>query len=524
MQRKFFATESFMAAAPLLLIISTVFHSYILFHINVEIFSTLIAFSIFVFGWNTRHHFKNGYLLIVAVAYLFVGFLDIFHALTYQSMNIFDYPANFAIELWISARFMEAVTFVAAYFFISRPVPAFRVMAIYAGATLLLVGSIYAGIFPDCYVDGEGLTAFKVGAEYVIMAILGLSLWLLKRSAGMSAKVKRLLYISIALTIFGEMSFTLYHDMFGIFNIIGHVLKVVSFYLLYKAILSVGLSEPMELLSRQLAEAEAVKQRQQEILLEQSRVAAMGEMVSALAHHWRQPLSVVALTVQSLRDDFDEGVLGAERIDRVVEITMNKLNEMSRSIDSLRGLIPSDAGAERCCVLEEIKAAHALIQAEFALSGIELDADCFHGGSKPLEVCFCSPDNKQWVRMISSEFRQVVFNVLINARDAILTRRAKGETDLKGHIRLSLDFVDGYERLVIEDNGGGIPKEALPRIFEPFFTTKERGQGKGIITGVGVGLYTAKVVVEEHMGGQIFAENSGEGARITILLPLERSK
>lgn len=519
--RKLFATESFMAAALLILIVSTVFHSYILFHINVEIFSTLIAFSIFVFGWNTQHNFKNGYLLVIAVAYLFVGFLDIFHALAYESMNIFDYPANFAIELWISARLMEAVTFVVAYFFINRPVPAYRVMSAYLAATLFFVAMIYADFFPDCYVDGEGLTAFKVAAEYVIMAILGLSLWLLKISERLSAKVKRLLAIAIILTIFGEMSFTLYHDMFGIFNIIGHVLKVVSFYLLYKAILSVGLSEPMELLSTRLEKAEADKRKQEQILIQQSRVAAMGEMVSAIAHHWRQPLNVVAMTVQSLRDEYDEGRLDGPKLDKAIGITMDKLNEMSRTVDSLRGIIPSNEGAKRCCVLDEVKAAYALISSELELSRITLEADCFGNGYKPIGECFCKPDNKQWVRLISSEFRQVVFNVLINARDAILSRRAETGPDFKGIIRMNLDFEGSYEKLTIEDNGGGIAEESIDRLFEPFYTTKERGRGKGVITGVGVGLYLAKMVVEEHMGGKITASNGKEGAKITILLPLE---
>jgi signal transduction histidine kinase len=520
--KRAFATESFMAIALLLLIVATVFHSYMLFHINVEIFSTLIAFSIFVFGWNTRQSFKNSYLLVIAVAYLFIGFLDIFHALTYESMNIFNYPANFAIELWIAARLMEAVTFVIAYLFLKRAVSAYKLVAGYALATLLAVALIYGDLFPDCYVPGEGLTPFKVAMEYLIVAILIVSLWLLRRSEALSVKVKQLLSVAIVITIFAELSFTLYHDMFGIFNIIGHILKVVSFYLLYRAVLSVGLSEPMEMLTTRLNASEQARREQEEILIQQSRVAAMGEMVTAIAHHWRQPLSVVALTIQGLRDEYDEGTLDGQRIDEVSELLMSRLMEMSHTIDSLRGLVPKEEGRRLCCVLDEVKAAYRVIQAELKSTDITLDMDCFHRGPAPLMSCECGAGEQQWVRMIPAEFRQVVFGVLINARDAILARRLREDNPhLPGRIHMRLDFEEDEELFVIEDNGGGVPPEALERIFEPFFTTKERGQGRGVITGVGLGLYTAKLVIEERMGGAITIENHGEGARVSIRLPLK---
>ncbi len=519
--KKIFDTENILVYALLTFIVLLVFHSYLLFHISVEIFSTLIAFSIFVFGWNTRRNFENGYLLIIAVAYLFIGYFDMFHALTYQGMAIFDYSPNFAIELWIVARGIEAVTFVVAYFYINRPVPAIRVLLIYLAVSLFMTGLIYADLFPDCFVPGQGLTAFKVTAEYVISAVLLLSLWLLRRSAGMPDRIKNTLSLAILITVAAELSFTLYHDMFGIFNIIGHVLKVISFYLLYESILSVGLTQPMDILTAKLRATQESNQLQQKIMIQQSRTAAMGEMVNAIAHHWRQPLNTLGIQLQSLPELARAGNLNDSSLDRMVSVMMDRILEMSHSIDSLRGLTANEDHEMQCCVLEEVKQAYRVLKSEFTMKNIELRMTCFGMESNDPDMCFCPDDQKERVRIIPSEFRQVVFNLLTNARDAVLLRRENRVPGLKGLISLRLSFEDGEEVLEIEDNGGGIPPEAMERVFDPFFTTKERGKGAGIITGTGIGLYIAKMVVEEHMRGRISAINGSEGARIVIRLPLE---
>ena len=145
--------------------------NYLLFHSLAEIFSIVVAFTIFVIAWNSKKYIRNPYLLFIGIAYLFIAFLDLLHALSYKGMSIFtdyDYYAN---QLWIAARYMESLTLLTAFLFLSRnrmPKPNI-VFTIYTLLTGLLIASIfYWETFPLCFVDGIGLTPFKKISEYII--------------------------------------------------------------------------------------------------------------------------------------------------------------------------------------------------------------------------------------------------------------------------------------------------------------------------------------------------------------------
>ncbi len=523
MIKRLFITEAFIVIALLIIITALLSHSYLLFHINVEFFSIVIAFSLFVFGWNTKDNFQNSYLLVISVAYLFVGILDMVHTLGYKGMNIFTNDPNFATQLWIIARFIEASTFIVAYKFVNRKISGVKIVAIYAIITTVAIVSVVFGYFPDCYINGVGLTTFKVVAEYIICGILILSLTILQKSKNIPNKIKFMLSLALIVTIVSELCFTLYVDIYGALNIIGHILKVISFYLLYRAILVVGIQEPMEILTTQLEETKEDNRLKEELLLKQSRVASMGEMVSAIAHHWRQPLNVIAINVQNIQDMYDFGELTKESLEQEISKIMTDINNMSENINNLLGIIPINIEDTNHCTVEEIKLAYEAIKAELIYSDIEVKANLFNNGFKNIEDINCEEDNYQFTRIVSSEFRQVIFNILLNARDAILVKRAKEFPNMRGRIDISVLFENSYEKIIIEDNGIGFDSETLNRVFEPFFTTKERGQGKGVITGVGTGLYVAKIVVEEHMGGKIMVNNGFIGARVIITIPIIKS-
>ncbi len=263
-------------------------------------------------------------------------------------------------------------------------------------------------------------------------------------------------------------------------------------------------------------EAETHRRRQSEqLLFRQARVATMGEMVSAISHHWRQPLSVVALIVQGICDDFQEGLLDEKLLDRSIKEALAEIQAMSRSIDLLRGMVP-DARARESTVLEEIQAACQTLLPDLSSKRIDLAIRCEDGPLLSPEACAYPSGESIRSRSISREFRQVVFGLLLNARDAILAQEAP-----EGQIIITLTLEKGLEVVTIEDSGGGFDADALERAFEPFFTTKERGQGGGVISGAGTGLYIAKLVIEEQMGGHISIENGARGARVVLQLPLE---
>jgi PAS domain S-box-containing protein len=233
--------------------------NYLLFHSLAEVFSIVIAFSIFVIAWNSRRLLENGYLLFLGIAYLFIGALDLVHTLAYTGMGVFPgSDTNLATELWIAARYLESLSILLAPLFLGRR---FRVNIVVAGyavaAALLLTSIFYWDNFPRCFVEGQGLTTFKKTSEYVISGILLVSIFALTRCRRyFEPGVLRLLVASIALTIASEFAFTFYVHAYGFSNLIGHFFKIVSFYLIYKALIETGLRQPLDLLFREINQRE----------------------------------------------------------------------------------------------------------------------------------------------------------------------------------------------------------------------------------------------------------------------------
>jgi len=234
----------------------TSLYSYLLFHSLVEIFSIIIAFSIFVITWNARRFIDSNYLLFIGVAYLFVGGLDLIHTLAYKGMGVFaGYDANLPTQLWIAARYLESLSLFTATFCINRKVKANVLFFIYTAIfSLVLLSIFYWKIFPDCFIEGYGLTLFKKISEYIISLILVASIVALRRRRSkFEREIFRLIVASIILTIGAELAFTFYVSVYGLSNLIGHYFKIISFYLLYKAIIEKGINKPYNLIFSKLA-------------------------------------------------------------------------------------------------------------------------------------------------------------------------------------------------------------------------------------------------------------------------------
>ena len=239
-------------------------YSYLLFHVLVEGFSIVIACSIFVLVWNSRRIIDNPYLVIIGIACLFVGVMDFLHTLAYKGMGIFPaYGSNLPTQLWIVARYLQGISFVIAPLLMKRTVNYPGVLRVFSLVSAFLVLSIFPlDIFPDCYLEGVGLTRFKILSEYIISSSFLLAiLLLLWRRRDFDPRVLRLLCISLVLTVFSELAFTLYVDVYGFFNFLGHFFKLVAFYFFYKALIETGLVTPYNLLFRNLKQSEEALRR-----------------------------------------------------------------------------------------------------------------------------------------------------------------------------------------------------------------------------------------------------------------------
>jgi len=234
-------------------------HSFLLFHTVGEVFSVVVAFSIFALAWNSKRFIDNNYLLIIGIAYLFIGLVDLLHTLSYKGMGVFpDYDSNLPTQLWIAGRYVQSISLLVAPLLIGRKLNANYVLFGYLITTALLLASIFAWqVFPVCYVEGVGLTPFKKISEYVISAILVGAIYLLFLWRNkFDRNVLRLLAASIIVTVGSELFFTFYTGVYDLFNIIGHFLKIVAFYLIYRAIIWTGFTKPYGLLFRDLKQRE----------------------------------------------------------------------------------------------------------------------------------------------------------------------------------------------------------------------------------------------------------------------------
>ena len=219
-------------------------------------------------AWNSGRFLKNNYLIFIGTAYLFIGGIDLLHTLAYKGLNIFNgYGANLPTQLWISARYIESLSLFMAPLFLNRKL---RIEILFLSFTLgvsLLLGSIFHWhIFPDCFVEGVGLTPFKKISEYTISAILIFAIVILiQRRKAFDNIVLKLLIASIIISIGAELAFTFYIHVYGISNLIGHILKIISFYLIYKAIIETGLVKPYSLLFHDLKTSEEALRKSNEL-------------------------------------------------------------------------------------------------------------------------------------------------------------------------------------------------------------------------------------------------------------------
>jgi PAS domain S-box-containing protein len=256
-------------------------YNYLIFHSLIELFSIIIAFSIFVIAWNTRIVAPNNYVLFLGISFFYVASIDLVHALAYKGVGVFGMTgSNLATQLWIAGRYLQSISLLAAPLFIGRKLRIVPVFALFTVCSIILLSSLYYGWFPDAFIEGSGLTPFKVASEYIISFLLALAIIALrKKREYFDRTVLNTLSWSIAATIASEMAFTLYTDVYGFFNALGHFFKIVSFYLFYVALVRTNLTRPYETMATEIEERKAaetaLKERQEFItrLLDASPVA-----------------------------------------------------------------------------------------------------------------------------------------------------------------------------------------------------------------------------------------------------------
>jgi PAS domain S-box-containing protein len=245
-------------------------------------------------------------------------------------------------------------------------------------------------------------------------------------------------------------------------------------------------------LDQRVAEEVAKNREKDHILIQQSRLAAMGEMVHNIAHQWRQPLNALFIILTNIKDDYAYRELTEEKLEESVSRAHRLLERMSTTVDDFRDFFRPDREPGEFDISAAIDDALFVMEASLKNNNIAVIKNY-----SPGLVCYG----------YANQFSQALLNILANAKDALIGGRIPN-----GTITINLEKIDNKARLSIQDNAGGIPGEILPRIFEPYFTTKENGSG--------IGLYMTKMILERNLNGAIEASNHENGALVTVTLPL----
>jgi len=234
----------------LLLLISQ--QNYLLFHTLAELFAVIIAVLMCVVAWQMYPFTRNSFLMYLGGGYFWVAMLDLAHALMYKGMNIYDADgAVYAVDIWLAARYFEALILLSAPWYLSRTLRRNSVFALMGLVSVMLYLLVITDRFPDTFIEGKGLTDFKVYSEYFIVGILALAMiYLNSQSVMIDKSIKKIILLSISLTMCAELAFTFYVDLFGLSNIVGHVFKLLSFWLVYMAMIKTTLHEPFRIMAR----------------------------------------------------------------------------------------------------------------------------------------------------------------------------------------------------------------------------------------------------------------------------------
>ncbi|UCB46301.1 MAG: histidine kinase [Spirochaetota bacterium] len=491
--------SSLLFGFPILIGLSVIsVYNYLLFHGLAEIFSIVVAYGIFIISWNCRRNLDNDYLLFLGIAYLFVGNIDLLHTLSYKGMGVFPgNEPNLSTQLWISARYLESISLFIAPFFTKRKLIIPWVFLCYAVLIALLCLSIFRfQVFPDCFIEGAGLTPFKKMSELTISLIFAGSIaQLIYKRSSFDLSVLRLLIASITVSIGAEIAFIFYVDVYGFSNLVGHFLKIISFYLIYKALIETGLVRPFDLLYRDLKQSEN-ELRESEIRLKKLN-ATKDKFFSIIAHDLRSPMSTMISIARYFMTDFSSMSVKKrlnflKELDLIVKRTTALLDNLLNWARCQTGDIKYSPEKYHCyqIILEAIGTLESYAKNKRITLNIDVDENLYILGDR---------------NMIATVVRNLVSNAIkYSYPDSAVMIHAGKKGSLAG--------------IAVSDTGVGIDPENIEKLFKIDTTLTTLGTAHE--KGTGLGLLLCKDFIAMN-GGEIWVESGiKKGTTFYVTVPL----
>jgi len=297
--------------------------------------------------------------------------------------------------------------------------------------------------------------------------------------------------------------FAIYSDLDNIININFYILSTTLIVLVVGTLI-IEKNEALYMYKRLNKKLEHIVKKEIEnnrekdkIMFFQSRMAQMGETIAMIAHQWRQPLNNLAILNQSLYIKYKKNKLDNNSINNFFTSSKGLIELMSKTIDDFKEFFKPDKKKDIFCVNETILHLLNLIKPEYDNLNIYIQRDC---------------NTKVFLNGYKNEFAQAILNIINNSKDALVSNQI-----LDKKINITLKTTNKDIILTIKDNAGGINQDIIEKIFDPYFSTKDQKNGTGL------GLYMSRMIIKEHMNGEISVTNHKNGTTFEIKLPKDSS-
>jgi signal transduction histidine kinase len=522
--------------------------AYLVFHNITEFFSVMVSLSIFGVGWYSYDQSRDRHTLFLSAAFLAIGLLDFMHALSYAGMPPFVTPnsANKSTQFWIIARLFTASVFLAsAYVYPDSQIRLFSKRPLMATVltipTLAFVGIIFFPAYvPDTFLEGTGLTAFKKNSEYLTIGLLVLASAAYWRRMSRTGNTLLLYYLAaFVLCIFSELVFAIYKSVYDSFNVLGHLYKVVAFYLIYKGTFTTSITSPYVELSHA---SENLRTEIMERNRAEEAYRALNRELEANVNERTGELTVANELLNRALGQVREAKERAEAADRTKSAFLATMSHELRTplnsiigfsgvlLQGLGGPLNREQSKQLGFVRDSANHLLALINDVLDLSKIEagqlkVEPEEFDlsallekavrtvrplAEKKGLELGLAVAPGVGRVYSDARRVEQILLNLLSNA---IKFTEA-------GSVRVECEAAGGRIEVCVVDTGIGIKLEDMGNLFKPFVQLDDGSSRRFEGTGLGLSICRHLTTL---LGGEVRAESEfGKGSRFVFSLPVRQ--
>ncbi len=468
--------------------------NYLLFHSVVEFGNITIYLFVGFLGVFASHMTPDPFLYGLSAIYFSMSLVTAFHTLGYYGMGVFHgWTANEPTQFWILMRFIQGAGIPLVLLFSSRPRFIRIFSAVMGIVTLGGIALVFVGLFPDCFLPGTGLTPFKIGGEYVVALLLVLSIaYSLRVRREEEVDRSRSFEVSLGCFVLAGMSFTLYTDVYGFFNMLGHVLHGMGAWILLTGFVTKSVTA---LLDRHFYDLRRAKEMAEEL----SR--AKSAFLATMSHEVRTPLNGILSAAALLRDQ----ALDPEERDELLSILVNSGESLMEILNNILDLARLESFSEQ--------PKPTPFQPEMLAREV---LELFRGRAMEKGVSlvpFVDSDLPDALLGHPLYLKQVLFNLVGNAVKF---------TD-SGEVRLFLSQMQEHDGgislfVAVEDTGMGIDSDEVASVFDPFHQAEKAVSARR--GGTGLGLAISKRLVESMGGTLSLSSKVGIGSVFSFTIPV----